>query len=97
MTLPYPLSRHHCVYLYPYVYRISGSMFRVYFIPCWYTDYPCGFTRDAIASVDINCHHVCLSVRPSVRLSQVGVLLKRLNVGSHKQRNALGTPGTLVS
>jgi len=28
---------------------------------------------------------VCLSVCPSVRPSQVGVLLKRLNGGSHKQ------------
>jgi len=32
------------------------------------------------ASAFISCHHV------SVRLSQVGVLLKRLNVGSRKQR-----------
>jgi len=32
---------------------------------------------------------VCLSVRPSVRLSQVGVLLKRLNVGSHKQHHTI--------
>jgi len=31
------------------------------------------------------CLCVCLSVRPSVRPSQVGVVLKRLNVGSHKQ------------
>ena len=31
------------------------------------------------------CLSVRLSVRPSVRPSQVGVLLKRLNVGSHKQ------------
>jgi len=32
---------------------------------------------------------VCLSVRPSVRLSQIGVLLKRLNVGSRKQRHTI--------
>ena len=31
------------------------------------------------------CPSVCLCVCPSVRPSQVGVLLKRLNVGSHKQ------------
>jgi len=31
----------------------------------------------------------CLSVRPSVRLSQVGVLLKRLNIGSRKQRRTI--------
>jgi len=30
---------------------------------------------------------VCLSVRPSVRPSQVGVLLKRLNVESYKQHH----------
>ena len=32
---------------------------------------------------------VRLSVRPSVRPSQVGVLLKRLNVGSHKQHHTI--------
>ena len=32
---------------------------------------------------------VCLSVRESVRPSQVGVLLKRLNVGSHKQQHMI--------
>jgi len=30
-----------------------------------------------------------VSVRPSVRPSQVGVLLKRLNVGSHKQHRTI--------
>jgi len=33
---------------------------------------------------------VALSVRLSVRLSQVGVLLKRLNIKSHKQRRTIG-------
>ena len=32
---------------------------------------------------------VCLSVRLLVRLSQVGVLLKRLNIGSRKQRRMI--------
>ena len=32
---------------------------------------------------------VCLSVCPSVCLSQVGVLLKRQNVGSHKQHHTI--------
>ena len=32
---------------------------------------------------------LCPSVRPSVRPSQVGVLLKRLNVGSHKQHHTI--------
>ena len=32
---------------------------------------------------------LCLSVRPSVRPSQVGVLLKRLHVGSHKQHHTI--------
>ena len=32
---------------------------------------------------------VCLSVRPSVCPYQVGVLLKRLNVGSHKQHHTI--------
>ena len=33
---------------------------------------------------------------PSVCLSQVGVLLKRLNVGSHKQTTPHDSPGTLL-
>jgi len=33
--------------------------------------------------------HGPVSVCPSVRLSQVGVLLKRLNVGSHKQHRTI--------
>ena len=40
--------------------------------------------RALLASAGISCHRV--SVCLSVRLSQVGVLLKRLNVGSRKQR-----------
>jgi len=32
---------------------------------------------------------LCPSVRPSVCRSQVGVLLKRLNVGSHKQHHTI--------
>jgi len=41
------------------------------------------FTRAMLASAGISCRRVsvCLSIRLSVRLSQVGVLLKRLNVG----------------
>jgi len=35
------------------------------------------------------CYGPCLSVRPSVCPSQVGVLFKRLNVGSHKQHNTI--------
>jgi len=35
------------------------------------------------------CPSVRLSVSPSVRPSQVGVLLKRLNVGSHKQHHTI--------
>jgi len=33
--------------------------------------------------------HGPLSVRPSARVSQVSVLLKRLNVGSHKQHHTI--------
>jgi len=35
------------------------------------------------------CLSVCLSVRLSVCQSQVGVLLKRLNVGSRKQQHTI--------
>ena len=38
-------------------------------------------------SASISDRHVCLSVCLSVRLSQVGVLLRRLNAGSRKQRH----------
>jgi len=42
------------------------------------------FTRATLAGADISCRR--MSVCLSVRLSQVGVLLKRLNVGSRIQR-----------
>ena len=35
------------------------------------------------------CLSLCLSVCPSVRLLQVSVLLKRLNIGSHKQHHTI--------
>ena len=38
------------------------------------------------------CPSVCPSVRPSVHPSQAGVLLKRQNVGSHKQHHTI-VPG----
>ena len=47
------------------------------------------FTHATLASASISRRHVCPSVRPSVRLSQVGVLLKRLKVGSRKQRHTI--------
>ena len=48
------------------------------------------FTRATLASADISCRRVvCLSVR----LSRVGVLLKRLNVGSRKQRRTIALQG----
>ena len=48
-------------------------------------------TRATLANAAISCPQVsvCLSVCLSVRLSQVGVLLKRLNVGSRKQRHTI--------
>jgi len=56
-----------------------------------YTALLSGFTRATLASAGINCRRasVRLSVCPSVRLSQVGVLLKRLNVGSCEQRHTI--------
>jgi len=39
------------------------------------------FTCTKLAIAAISCRHV------SICLSQVGVLLKQLNVGSHKQRH----------
>jgi len=44
-----------------------------------------------MASAGISSHRVsvCLSVCPSVRQSQVGILLKRLIAGSHKQRHTI--------
>jgi len=46
------------------------------------------FTARCYASA-VLARALCLSVRPSVCLSQVGVLLKRLNVGSHKQHHTI--------
>jgi len=39
---------------------------------------------------------LCPSVRLSVRPSQVGVLLKRLNVGSHKQHHTIAHSSFLM-
>jgi len=50
------------------------------------------YPRDASSSAGITCRRV--SYCPSVRLSQVSVLLKRINVGSRKQRHTIA-PGTL--
>ena len=53
------------------------------------------FTRATLASAGISCRRVsvclsvCPSVRPSVCLSKVCVLLKRINVGSRKQRHTI--------
>ena len=46
------------------------------------------FTARCYASV-VLAMALCLSVRPSVCLSQVGVLLKWLNVGSNKQNHTV--------
>jgi len=50
------------------------------------------FTAQCYASA-VLAMALCLSVRPSVCLSvcpsQVGVLLKRLNAGSHKQNRTI--------
>ena len=44
-----------------------------------------GFTGSTLGSAGICCRRVSMSVR----LSQVGVLLKRLKVGSRKQRHRI--------
>jgi len=46
------------------------------------------FTARCYAS-EVLAMALCLYVRPSVCPSQVGVLLKRLNVGSHKQHHTI--------
>ena len=55
---------------------------------------PSVFTERCYASA-VLAMGLCLSVCPSVRPSQVGVLLKRLNVESYKQHHAIAQ-GTLV-
>jgi len=55
------------------------------------------FTRATLASAGISCRRVCLSVCLSVRLLQVGILLKQLNVGSHKQHHMIAQRLFLVS
>ena len=43
------------------------------------------------------CVCLCLSVHLSVHLSQVGVLLKRLNVGSHKQHHTIALDSSFLT
>jgi len=54
-----------------------------------FTEFYSIFTRATLASTRISCRRVsvCLSVYLSVCLSQVGVFLKRLNVGSRKKHH----------
>ena len=55
--------------------------------------------RRYIASADISCCRVfvCPSVCLSVCLTQIGVLVKRLNVGSREQRHTIFHAGILCS
>ena len=54
------------------------------------------FTARCYAST-ILAMALCPSVCPSVRLSQVGVLLKRLNVASHKQHHRIAQGSSLLT
>jgi len=47
------------------------------------------FTCTTLASAGISCHCVSSCRRVSVHLSQVSVLLKRLNIGLHKQHHTI--------
>ena len=49
-------------------------------------------TRATLAVAWVLAVVACLSVCPAVCLSQVGVLLKRLNAGSRKQRHTIARP-----
>ena len=53
-------------------------------------------TRDAMHPRNEPWPRVCLSVRLSVCPSQVGVLLKRLNVGSHKQHHTIAQDSSFL-
>ena len=58
------------------------------------------YPLDASYSTGISCRRVsvCLySLRSSVRLSQVSVLLKWLNVGSRKQRHTIVQDSSLLT
>ena len=53
------------------------------------------FYPQTLASVGVSCRHV--SVRPSVCLSQVSVLLKRLNIGSHRQCHTIAQDSSFLT
>ena len=65
-----------------------------------YTSGTLVFTRATpareLARVGLLAVVVCLSVRLSFRLLQVGVLLKRLNVGSRKQRHTIAQESSFL-
>jgi len=52
--------------------------------------------RDAMLAMYMLWLWFCLSVRLSASLSQVDVLLKRLNIGSRKQNRTIAKGGRLV-
>jgi len=55
---------------------------------CVYKTLKCNFTSATLICASISCRNMCVC-RLSVCLSQVGVLLKWLNVGSRKQRHEI--------
>ena len=55
----------------------------------WYTCFVCFFCFHRAMLCIRGTSHGPVSVRPSVCPSQVGLLLKRLNVGSHKQHHTI--------
>jgi len=80
------MSGIFAVHLLTYGPAVEGQGCRVV-SASWYI-----FTARCYASAVLAmalCLSVCLSVRQSVRPSQVGVLLKRLDVGSNKQHHTI--------
>ena len=62
-----------------YAFIIHSAGARIFTVRCY---------ASAVLAMAL-CLSICLSVCPSIRPSQVGVLLKRLNVGSHKQHHMI--------
>ena len=89
-------TRHYIIIAYKHesCYKYASLLFKIWIFNENYAKCQLSsvFTARCYASAVLAmalCPSVCPSVRPSVRPSQVGVLLKRLNVGSHKQHHTI--------
>ena len=79
------------------VYRSRLSLFMTANLLWHYSLHCIAFYRTTLCIRGTSHGPVSVCVCPSVRLSQVGVLLKRLNVRSHKQQHTIARDSSFLT